>query len=234
MTETSSQPGFVVAIDGPAGSGKSTTARLCARQLGFHHLDTGAMYRAVTLKVMQTATPLHEPRKLARLLADTAVEPVWSRDGMRVKLDGRDVSSDIREPRVSARVSDVSAIPAVRGKLVAEQRRAARGRRVVCEGRDIGSVVFPDARLKIFLVCDTPERAYRRELEWAASGVTAGRRAVEQDLTTRDRIDSSRRMSPLRRVPDAVLVDTTHLAIEEQVAVVCALARTMMRRRAGH
>jgi cytidylate kinase len=228
VTGASSRPDFVVAIDGPAGSGKSTTARLCARKLGFHHLDTGAMYRAVALKVIRTATPIEDQRRLARLLSDTVVEPVWSKGGMHVRLDRRDVSREIREPAVSARVSEVSAIPAVRRKLVAEQRRAARGVQVVCEGRDIGSVVFPDAKLKVFLVCDTPERAQRRHQEWIANGVASDPRIVERGLTERDRIDSSRRMSPLRRVPDAILVDTTHLTIEEQVAVVCVLARERM------
>ena len=233
MRTAGSHPGFVVAIDGPAGSGKTTTARLCAWRLGFLHVDTGAMYRAVTLKVIRTATPLGDRRQLARLLAGTKVEPVWNQRGMRVRLDDVDVSRDIRDENVSALVSEVSAIPDVRRKLVVEQRRAVRGRNVVCEGRDIGSVVFPRARLKVFLACDAAERTRRRLDEWAASGVAASRQIVEENLTTRDRIDSSRRMSPLRRVADAVLVDTTHITIDEQVAVICALARARFGRGAG-
>jgi cytidylate kinase len=126
---------------------------------------------------------------------------------------------------VSGFVSEVSAIPAVRRQMVAEQRRVAAGQAVVCEGRDIGSVVFPNADLKIFLECDAGERARRRQLELAGRGTRAGRRAVLANLVKRDRIDSSREVSPLRRMPDAVLVDTSGLTIEEQVAVVCDLAK---------
>ncbi len=222
--------GFVVAIDGPAGSGKSTTARLVARRLGFAHLDTGAMYRAVTLKIINTGTPLSRPAALKRLLESTRVDIEWREGEMRVVLDGEDVSAAIRSPRVSELVSEVSAVPAVRRRLVAEQRRAAAGRDVVCEGRDIGSVVFPDAGLKIYLDCDVAARARRRQKELAGAGQRAGAAAVRANLLKRDRIDSGRKMSPLRRVADAVLVDTTDLSIEEQVAVVCDLARRRMAR----
>jgi len=217
--------GFVLAIDGPAGSGKSTTARLCAERLGFRHLDTGAMYRAVTLKVQRTGTEAGDSRALSGLLRRTSVSVAWGRRGMRTFLDGRDVSKDIRSPDVSTFVSEVSAIPAVRHKMVAEQRRVAAGQSVVCEGRDIGSVVFPDADLKIFLECNAAERARRRQMELAGQGLRAGRKAVLANLAKRDRIDSGREVSPLRRMPDAVLLDTTHLTIEEQVAIVCDLAR---------
>ncbi len=217
--------GFVLAIDGPAGSGKSTTARLCAERLGFCHLDTGAMYRAVTLKVLRTGTDVRDQRALARLLERTSVSVVWDRHGMKTLMDGRDVSDDIRSPEVSAFVSEVSAIPLVRHKMVAEQRRVARAHDVVCEGRDIGSVVFPEADLKIFLECDAGERARRRRLELAEKGTLVSSKAVLANLAKRDRIDSGRAVSPLRRMPDAVLVDTSFLTIEEQVAVVCELAR---------
>jgi cytidylate kinase len=217
--------GFILAIDGPAGSGKSTTARLCAERLGFRHLDTGAMYRAVTLKVQRTGTDVKDQRALAGLLRRTSVSVTWGRSGMRTFLDGRDVSKDIRSPDVSTFVSEVSAIPAVRRKMVAEQRRVVAGQSVVCEGRDIGSLVFPDADLKIFLECDAAERARRRQLELSGQGVRAERKAVLANLVKRDRIDTGREVSPLRRMPDAVLLDTTHLTIEEQVAIVCDLVR---------
>jgi len=217
--------GFVLAIDGPAGSGKSTTARLCAERLGFRHLDTGAMYRAVTLKLIRTNTDLTDGHGLTRMLRTTRVGVEWSRADMHVKLDGKDVSKEIRNPEVSAFVSEVSAIPAVRRKMVAEQRRVAAGHAVVCEGRDIGSVVFPDADLKVFLECDVAERARRRQLELSGQGARTSRRAVRDNLVERDRIDSGRVASPLRRMPDAVLIDTTHLTIEEQVEIVCDLAR---------
>jgi cytidylate kinase len=221
--------GFVLAIDGPAGSGKSTTARLCAEQLGFRHLDTGAMYRAVTLKVIRTHTGITDEHALAHLLRTTTVGVKWHPGGMRVFLDGRDASEAIRRPEVSGLVSEVSAIPSVRKKMVAEQRRVAEGQAVVCEGRDIGSVVFPDADLKIFIECDAAERARRRQLELAGQGVQAGRKAVLANLVKRDRIDSGREVSPLCRMPDAVLLDTTHLTIEEQVAVVCDIAHRRIR-----
>lgn len=217
--------GFVLAIDGPAGSGKSTTARLCAERLGFRHLDTGAMYRAVTLKVIRTGTDVADGHGLARMLRTTRVGVEWQAAGMMVKLDGGDVGEAIRKPEVSGLVSEVSAIPAVRKKMVAEQRRVAIGQSVVCEGRDIGSVVFPDADLKVFLECDMEERALRRQLELSGQGVRAARKAVQDNLVRRDRIDSGREVSPLRRMPDAVLLDTSHLTIEEQVSIVCDLAR---------
>ena len=230
--------GFVLAIDGPAGSGKSTTARLCAERLGFLHLDTGAMYRAVTIKMLGIEGSRDRGIKwtdkaLAELLRRTRISVGWDKRGMRTFLDGKDVSSEIRSPEVSGFVSEVSAIPAVRHKMVAEQRHVAAGRSVVCEGRDIGSVVFPDAGLKIFLVCETSERARRRRLELAEKGSRVSRRSVLANLVERDRIDSGREVSPLRRVPDAVLVDTSHLTIDEQVSVICDLARRRMKVEGG-
>jgi CMP/dCMP kinase len=215
----------VVAIDGPAGSGKSTTARRAAQELGFYHLDTGAMYRAITLKTITTDTDPGDARVLARMLATTTVGMTWRNGTVGIVLDGRNADEDIRRPEVSGRVSEVAAIPAVRRKLVAEQRRIARGRKVVCEGRDIGSVVFPDAELKVYLDCAPGARADRRRLELAGTGTRVSRASVLTNLNKRDRIDSGRKMSPLIRTPDAVLIDTTHLTIEEQVAVVCAIAR---------
>ncbi len=219
-----------MAIDGPAGSGKSTTARHCALRLGLDYLDTGAMYRAVTLKVIESGIKPRNARALARLLARTRVAVAWAKDHLRVVLDGRDVTQAVREPRVSALVSQVSAIPAVRRKLVAEQRRFARGRMVVCEGRDIGSVVFPQAQVKVFLVCDHEERSRRRQLELRQQGRRVSAASVRANLATRDRIDSRRRMSPLCRAKDAFLVDTTELTIDEQVAVVCDLVRRQLDR----
>jgi CMP/dCMP kinase len=239
---------FILAIDGSAGSGKSTTARLCAARLGFRHLDTGAMYRAVTLKVIRTGTDIvsgageyrmqnaecrvqngGRQGALLRLLRRTRVSVTWDRGEMMTFLDGRDVSEEIRSPEVSGFVSEVSALPAVRHKMVAEQRRVAAGQAVACEGRDIGSVVFPDADLKIFVECDPVERARRRQVELAESGTRVSLKSVLANLQKRDRIDSSRDVSPLRRMPDAVLVDTSHLTIEEQVAVICDLARRRLK-----
>ncbi len=206
------------------------------------------MYRAITLKVIRTgAGILTGPAQcklqnaeckvqnggkhgaLVHLLRITRIGVAWDRRGMRTLLDGRDVSEEIRSPEVTGFVSEVSAIPAVRNKMVAEQRRVAAGHAIVCEGRDIGSVVFPDADLKIFLECDTRERARRRQLELRGQGVSAAQSAVQANLEKRDRIDSGREASPLRRMPDAVLVDTSQLTIEEQVSLVCDLARRRMK-----
>lgn len=223
----SRSPGFIVAIDGPAGSGKSTTARLAAARLGFRHLDTGAMYRAVTLKVIETDTDSHSRRALSRMLAETKVRVEWRKSEAgtgRVLLDGRDVSKAIRAPEVSRWASVVSAVPLVRRMMVREQRRAVKGQNVVCEGRDIGSVVFPYAQLKVYLDCDIAVRARRREKELQELGTRQSYRSVRCGLVRRDRIDSTRRMSPLKRVNDAVLIDTTDLTIEEQVGIVCDLA----------
>ncbi len=233
----SASPGFIIAIDGPAGSGKTTTARLCAQRLGFRHLDTGAMYRAVTIKLLKSGFLKNKgkginQRGLKQLLRHTSVDLTWGKGQVRVKLDGKDVTTEIRSPEVSSFVSEVSALPAVRRKLVAEQRRLAQGKNLVCEGRDIGSVVFPQADLKIFLDCDLKARAARRLAELAVPTKLSqanrlpsphGLRAVLSNLSKRDRIDSTRKMSPLRRVKDAILIDTTHLTIDEQVGIVCDL-----------
>ncbi len=183
------------------------------------------MYRAVTLSVLESGTKLADRRALAALLGRLRLDLDWRGGCLWVFLDGRDVSAAIREPRVSGYVSEVSAVPLVRRQMVVLQRRIARGRNIVCEGRDIGSVVFPGAQLKVFLDCDVEARAARRDKEWREQGVSSNRSAVRQNLLKRDRIDSGRAVAPLVRVPDAVLVDTTMLSIEEQVAVVCDLAR---------
>lgn len=223
--------GLVIAIDGPAGSGKSTTARLVAQRLGLFHLDTGAMYRAVTLKIITSGIDIRNRQALERLLKRTKVELRGTKKGTRVYLDGKDVTEAIRKPEVSERVSEVSAIGCVRAAMVKEQRRLAKGKNVVCEGRDIGSVVFPFAQLKVFLDCALEERARRRqkELAGAAQGSPPSIEQVRRNLAKRDFIDSRRRLSPLHRVREAVLVDTTHLTIEEQVGVVCSLAKPLLK-----
>ncbi|UCG41698.1 MAG: (d)CMP kinase [candidate division WOR-3 bacterium] len=219
------EPGFVVAIDGTAGSGKSTTAKASARRLGFDYMDTGAMYRAMTLKVLETGTRITDKAGMARLLRATRIDLSWCKGRLWVKLDRRDVTSAIRTPEVTGYVSEVSAVPAVRDKMKVEQRRAALGRNLVCEGRDIGSVVFPDAGLKVYLDCDVPERAARRVAEWREDGMRTSRTSVTANLRRRDRLDSGRKVAPLVRVADAVLLDTTMLTIEEQVEIVCSLVR---------
>jgi cytidylate kinase len=225
--------GFIVALDGTAGSGKSTTARLAARELDFLHLDTGAMYRAVTLKVIRNRTDIHDNAALARLLSETLIDMQPGPAGNRIIMDGEDVTPAIRAPEVDKLVSPVSAIAVVRQKMVAEQRRIARGRNVVCEGRDIGSVVFPDADLKFYMDADMTARADRRRSELKGKGVTMTEKAIADNLTERDYIDSTRSHSPLTRVRDAIVLDTTNITIDEEVAIVVLLARLRLKRKAG-
>ena len=211
----------VVAIDGPSGSGKSTVARGVADALGLEVLDTGAMYRAITLLALDRAFDLADADAI--VVAARAVElDVGSPPG-RVLLDGRDVSAEIRGPVVSAAVSQVSAHPAVRELLVARQRAWAdeHGGGVV-EGRDIGTVVFPDATVKVYLTASPQARAGRRALDEAAADRPTETSAVEEALTRRDELDSSRATSPLRAADDAVVIDTTERdagsVVEEIVA----------------
>ncbi len=205
---------MLVAIDGPAGAGKSTVARAVARQLGFTYLDSGAMYRCVAL--LSLAEPGREPAELARA---ARIEL-----GDRTILDGRDVSGEIRTPEVSEAASKVARDPGVREALVAKQRALIAGADWVAEGRDIGTVVAPDAALKIYLTASPEERARRRAAELGADFATV---LAEQSL--RDERDSTRRHSPLRPSPGAVTLDTTDSDVEQVVARIAALARAASR-----
>ncbi len=208
------RPGrFIVAIDGTAASGKSTTAREAAKRLSFTYIDTGAMYRVVTLKAIRDGVDLSDGGALAELADRTDI----TIRGERIFLDGEDVTEQIRLPEVDRRVSLVSSYPEVRKRLVETQRRLGMRGRIICEGRDIGTVVFPDAHLKIFLVADLSERARRRKEELGQRGVELSQEQVEAELSRRDSFDSSRETSPLVRAHDAVLIDTTELTIEEEV-----------------
>lgn len=214
----------VVAVDGPSGSGKSTVSRAVADDLGLEVLDTGAMYRAVTQAALERGIALDDGDGLGALARSVRLEV---RDV--VLLDGRDVSTAIRGPEVTGAVSAVSAHPQVREVLVARQREwaQARGGGVV-EGRDIGTVVFPDAPLKIYLTADEAERARRRQLDEAAAARDADVTAVADSIARRDRLDSTRATSPLAAAPDAVVVDTTAMTRDEVVAHVVALARAVL------
>lgn len=214
---------FVVAIDGGAGSGKSTTARGVAKRMNFFYLDTGAMYRAFTLKYLQNKNKSEDRINMdlvRNLLGDTAIDLLQENSGTRVCLDGDDVTLAIRTPEVSGFVSQVSAIPDVRVWMVARQRSIAEGKNVVCEGRDIGTVVFPDAQVKIFMQADLKIRAERRLKELAEKKITAGTEEVVDNLRFRDQYDSSRAHSPLKRADDAIVVDTTDLTIEQEIELV--------------
>lgn len=212
----------VIAVDGPSGAGKSTVARGVAAELGLAVLDTGAMYRAVTLAALEAEVPLDDEEGCAAVAARVELD---TGDGV-VLLDGRDVSAEIRGPRVTAAVSVVAAHPAVRAVLVAAQRRwvETRGGGVV-EGRDIGTVVFPAATLKVFLTASEAERARRRQLDEAAAAREAEVEEVRASLARRDHLDATRAASPLAQAPDALVIDTTDARAEAIVADVVARVR---------
>jgi len=229
----------VIAIDGPAASGKSSTASLVARRLGWAHLDSGALYRAITLAVLDN---LGEPgagsrerwsaERIIALAEDLPVRLVLVGDVFRPEVAGVDVAQAIRSERVTQRVSEIAAIPEVRHWVNVQQREAVQGhlRGVVVDGRDIGTVVFPDAPLKVFLTASPEERARRRlaERRGGAGGGDAELRQEAEVLEARDRADSTRAVAPLRAAADAVVLDTTRVSLEQQVQAVVALARTRL------
>jgi len=207
---------MVIAIDGPAGSGKSTTAKNVAEKLGFIHINTGAMYRGISLKCIQEDVNIEDPSQLNHLLTHTKLE--FAAEGeLALLMDGVDISAEITSVEVTDFVSQVSAISEVREKLVQFQREMAEGLNVVLEGRDIGTVVFPNADHKFFLVADIHERARRRKKEMEAKGEVVSLEELTAEMLERDRKDSTRKHSPLKKAEDAVEIDTTGISIEEQV-----------------
>ncbi len=216
---------LIIAIDGPVGSGKSTVARRVAEMLGYTHLDSGAMYRAIGWKALCEHIPLDSPEQLAALASRVRIDLV-PRDGkQRVLLDGEDITDCIRTTEVSHAASVVAVIPGVRHPMVAEQRRAGEQGGVVMEGRDIGSVVFPHAGLKIYLDASPEVRAGRRWQELKNKGEECDPLSVLAGLHERDRRDREREMSPLVRAADAVLVDNTAMDAEETARVIVLLAK---------
>jgi len=238
----------VIAIDGPAASGKSSTAALVARRLGWAHLDSGALYRAITLAVLdnlgETAGEKARERgkgkgetwgaqQVVSLAEGLPVRLVLVDDVFRPEVAGVDVAQAIRSERVTQRVSEIAAIPEVRHWVNVQQREAVEGhpRGVVVDGRDIGTVVFPDAPLKVFLTASPEERARRRLAERGGTGGGDGDAELRREadvLEARDRADSTRAVAPLRAAADAVVLDTTRLSLEQQVQAVVALARTRL------
>jgi len=207
---------MVIAIDGPAGSGKSTTAKFIAKKLSFTHINTGAMYRGITLKCIQEKINPADLREMNHVLNQTEFR-FSGEDGAALFMDGVDISSEITIGEVTESVSRISAIPQVREKLVQYQRNMAEGIDVVLEGRDIGTVVFPQAEFKFFLVADIHERARRRMREMEIKGEIVSLAEITKELEERDRKDSTRKHSPLIKAEDAVEIDTTGLSITEQV-----------------
>ncbi|MGC2420140.1 MAG: (d)CMP kinase [Candidatus Acidiferrales bacterium] len=219
-------PKLIIAIDGPVGSGKSTLARRVAALLGYVYVDTGAMYRAIALKALRNGVPLDAAEALAALAGETRID-LRAHDGaQQVLLDGEDVTAEIRTPEVAQAASKVAIVPGVRQVLVAEQRRAGQQGGVVMEGRDIGSVVFPDAELKIFLTASPEVRAERRWREHQQKGEAMDVARTLEEIHERDRRDQERSSSPLVRAKDAVVVDSTAMEPEEVARLVVMLAQS--------
>ena len=218
--------GLIVAIDGPAGAGKSTVARLLAARLGYLYLDTGALYRAVAWKVLKAGIDQSDRAAVVRLLADTRLEMECGAERARVLVDGKEVSAELRLPEVTALASVVSAIPAVRDWLLPVQRDIGAGGSVVAEGRDIGTKVFPHADVKFFLEADPEVRALRRHRELVAAGHSVHLDQTKRDMTGRDDRDRSRAVAPLQSAPDAERIDTSLLpaesVVEHMMAVITA------------
>lgn len=213
----------VIAIDGPASSGKSTTAKLVARRLGFIYLDTGAMYRAITLKALRNRISPEDGKALARIARESKLDLVDQNGMSKVYLDGEDVTELIRKPEINKLVSEVSLHKEVRAALVSKQKEIGQKHDLVAEGRDTTTVVFPDAALKVYLDCDIKERAKRRMLEFKGKGINTTLKEQEKELSGRDKIDSEREASPLKKDPEAIIVDTTNLSIQEQVEKIVQL-----------
>ena len=214
-----------VALDGPAGAGKSTIAREVARRLGFLHVDTGALYRAIGLDALRRGADPANPEEVLPFLEDTRVSLKFTGEGQRIYLRGEDVSEAIRIPQASMAASAVSAIPEVRTFLLELQRELARNHNVIMDGRDIGTVVLPDAQVKIFLTADDTVRAKRRFDELTAKGADVTYEEVLADVRQRDYNDTHRETAPLRRAEDAVLANTTDCSFEESVHLVLTIIR---------
>lgn len=219
---------MIIAIDGPAGSGKSSTARAVARRLGFRHLDSGAFYRALTCAALAEAIPPARWPQLSEADLDAlAVSARPEGEGFNLLRTGREITAELRRPEVNALVSEMARVPTVRNWLLGQLHEAARGNDIVADGRDIGTVVFPHAQLKVFLVADPEVRARRRLAEYGHTDPTPSELSAEVErLLQRDRSDSEREIAPLREAEDAVRIDTSNLTFEEQVERIVDLARS--------
>jgi cytidylate kinase len=212
---------MIIAIDGPAGAGKSTVAKLTAHKLGFLYIDTGAMYRALTLKALEQKKDIKDIAGLIELAKNTSIDLKNNSDGsLKVFLDGRDVSKEIREPIITKFVSDIAKIRGVREVMLGLQRRFGKERNSVLDGRDIGTVVFPDADKKFYIDAKFSERVSRRYKELIGLGQKVTTKEIELDLHNRDTIDSTREFAPLKRADDAIYIDTTNMSIAEVVETV--------------
>ena len=220
-----------IAIDGPAGAGKSTISKGAAKRLGFVYIDTGAMYRAIGLAAVRRGIDTADAEGVKSILGDVDVEIRHNENGQLIFLNGEDVSADIRLPEISVAASNVAVIPEVRLKLVELQRKLAADTDVIMDGRDIGTYVLPDAELKIYLTASVEERANRRCRELKEKGVETDFEAVKADIEYRDKNDSGREFAPLKPADDSVYMDNTDMTLEESIDKVCELAQS---RRVGN
>ncbi len=216
------QKHFSIAIDGPAGAGKSTIAKSLAKRLGIMHLDTGAMYRAAGKKALDHGIDPVDRGKVAPMIAATDIDVVFSSGVQRVFLDGADVTDKIRTQDVSKAASDIGTIPEVRVKLVELQRGIAERNSIIMDGRDIGSYVLPDAEFKFYITADVKERARRRMFDLRRFGTDEGRtyEDIEREIADRDRVDSTREFAPLKMADDAILIDTTNMTAEAVIDLI--------------
>lgn len=225
----SSLKGKIIALDGPAGSGKSTTARLLAARLGYVYLDTGAMYRALTYFALKTDILPSDGTGLEAVARRVPIEFKTEMDVNRVFINGEDVTEGIRSPEVTQHVSEVAAHKGVREAMVAKQKELGKDGSIVAEGRDTTTVVFPDADIKIYLSASVKERASRRLLDMTKMGVATTLEQQMADIKRRDDYDSNRKHSPLRKAPGAITVDTTDMTIEGQVDHIVSLIRSLLK-----
>ncbi len=219
---------LIIAIDGPAGSGKSTTARALAQRLGYLYIDTGAMYRALALAFLREGYPIDEEHA-QRILQRYTVRLATIDGRQRTLLNGEDVSEAIRHPDVTAIVSPVSALPSIRAAMVELQRELGKEGGVVLDGRDIGTYVFPNADVKIFLVASVDARTRRRAAELQQKGIEVDLEQLKREIQQRDYLDTHREIAPLRKAPDAIEIDTTHLRFEEQVEKIYRIVQQRLR-----
>ncbi|MCX8490952.1 MAG: (d)CMP kinase [Cyclobacteriaceae bacterium] len=216
---------IVIAIDGYSACGKSSTAKEVAKELGYRYIDSGAMYRAVTLYFLDHLVAITNPKEVERAIREIQLSFRVNAKGVsELFMNGINVEKDIRKMRISENVSPVSALKEIREAMVAIQRKLGKEKGIVMDGRDIGSVVFPQAELKIFLTADILVRAFRRQKELLQQDDLVDIETIVENLNTRDQIDSNRKESPLIKSDDAILIDTTHITIDEQVDEVVRLA----------
>jgi cytidylate kinase len=221
--------GLTIAIDGPAASGKSTAAKLVAKKLGYLYLDTGAMYRALTWKALRNKVNIKDKKGLCQLAKETKIT-LKSQSNLETKvyLDGKEVTSFIRSPLIDKNVSPISVVKGVREAMVAEQKRMGKKGGIAAEGRDIGTVVFPKAEVKIFLTASFKERVKRRWKEETNKGLSSEKKRVAIDLLTRDSIDSQRKIAPLKKARGAVVIDNTCLNIPQTVDRILEVVKTKL------